>query len=97
MKTWTSTLQIREYDYSGYFYFVIFVDTFMMLLYAINLGAARLFVDSHFSDFSNLEFVMIYIFSIWMNEYLFLVKTKKKLYHLLNVDEYNERNYKLVD
>jgi hypothetical protein len=64
MKTWTSTLQIREYDYSGYFYLVIFVGTFMMSLYAINLGAARLFVDSPFSVFSNLEFVMIYVFSI---------------------------------
>jgi hypothetical protein len=45
-------------------------------LYAINLGAARSFVDSPFSVFSNLKFVMIYVFSIWMNEYLFLVKKK---------------------
>ncbi|CAJ2637816.1 unnamed protein product [Trifolium pratense] len=59
MKTWTSTLQIREYERSGYIYFVIF--TFMMPLYAINLGVARLFVDSPFSIFSDLEFVMIYV------------------------------------
>jgi hypothetical protein len=36
-----------------------------------------LFVDSPFSVFSNIEFVMIYVFSIWMNEYLFLVKKKR--------------------
>jgi hypothetical protein len=76
MKTWTPTLQIRKYEDSDYFYLVIFVGTFMMPLYAINLGAARLFVDSPFYVFSNLEFVMIYVFSIWMNEYLFLVKKK---------------------
>jgi hypothetical protein len=64
MKTWTSTLQIRKYEDSGYFYLVIFVGTFMMPSYAINLGAARLFVDSHFSVFSNLEFVMIFVFSL---------------------------------
>jgi hypothetical protein len=63
MKTWTSTLQIREYDHSGYFYFVIFVCTFMTPLYAITLGAARSFVDEPFSVFSNLEFVLIYVFS----------------------------------
>jgi hypothetical protein len=57
-------LQIREYDYSGYFYLVIFVGTFMMSLYAINQGAARLFVDSPFLVFNNLKFVMIYVFSI---------------------------------
>jgi hypothetical protein len=33
-----------------------------MSLYAINLGAARLFVDLPFSVFSNLEFVMIYVY-----------------------------------
>jgi hypothetical protein len=35
----------------------------MMLMYAINLGAARSFVDSPFSVFKNLEFVIIYVFS----------------------------------
>ena len=62
MKTWTPTLQIRKYEDSDYFYLVIIVGTFMMPLYAINLGAARLFVDSPFYVFSNLEFVMIYVF-----------------------------------
>jgi len=46
----------------GYFYFVIFVGTIMLLFYAINLGVARLFAYSPFSVFSNLEFVMIYVF-----------------------------------
>jgi hypothetical protein len=55
-------LQIREYGYSGDFYFVIFIGTFMLQLYAINLGAARLFANSPFSNFSNLEFVIIYVF-----------------------------------
>jgi TRAP-type C4-dicarboxylate transport system permease small subunit len=41
---------------NGQNYFVIFVGTFMLPLYAINLGVARLFTDSPFSVFSNLEF-----------------------------------------
>jgi hypothetical protein len=61
MKTWTSTLQIWKYEDSSYFYLVIFVGTFMMSLYAINLGAVILFVGT-------------FMISIWMNEYLFLVK-----------------------
>jgi hypothetical protein len=55
-------LHIWKYEYSGDFYLFIFVGTFMLSLYAINLGATRLFADSPFSVFSNLEFVMMYIF-----------------------------------
>jgi hypothetical protein len=35
--TYYRMLQIREYKYYGYTYFVIFVGTFMMSLNAINL------------------------------------------------------------
>jgi hypothetical protein len=42
----------------------LFVGTSMMPVYAINLGAARLFVNSPFLVLNNLEFVMIYVFSI---------------------------------
>jgi hypothetical protein len=49
-----------------------------MPLYAINLGTARLFVDSPFSIFSNFKFVMIYVFSIWMNKWILIFSKKKK-------------------
>jgi hypothetical protein len=77
MKTCTSMLQIWKYGYSSDFYFVIFVGIFMLPLYVINLGAARLFADSPFSIFSNLEFVRIYVF-FNLNEFLFLSKKNKK-------------------
>jgi hypothetical protein len=72
MTIWTSMLQIWEYEYSCYFYFVIYVDNFTLLLYAINLGGARLFVDLPFSVFSSLKFLIIW-FSV-----------KKKLFYKFN-------------
>jgi hypothetical protein len=43
-------------------------------LYAINLGAARLFANSPFSIFNNLKFVMIYVFFNLNYEFIFLSK-----------------------
>jgi hypothetical protein len=44
-------LQIRKYGYSGDSYFVIFVGTFMLPFYTINLGGAGLFADSPLFSF----------------------------------------------
>jgi hypothetical protein len=48
----------------------------MMPLYAINLDAAKLFVDLPFLVFSNLEFVMIYV-CFNLNECIFIFVKKK--------------------
>jgi hypothetical protein len=60
MKTWTPMLQNREHGYPSYFYVVIFVGYFVLPLYAINLGAAKLFADSLFQFLAILNFNDLY-------------------------------------
>ncbi|AES69624.1 transmembrane protein, putative [Medicago truncatula] len=58
---WTITLQIQKHDYFGDLSFIIlFVG--ILPLYAINLGAVSLFVDSPFTFLAMFVFDILYRF-----------------------------------
>jgi hypothetical protein len=70
-------LQIRRHGYFGDFNFIILFVVGILSLYAINLDAVSLFVDSSFTFLANVEYVILFdVFDQFkrMNIILFLSK-----------------------